>query len=322
MNSLKLMVGFGLVATFGISLATGVREDEEKFAGAVGRLSQNYMMRGDVSNFLFRIDEAFYSVRYVTPDTTAIAVKGSKLMVVKYTVLNQDNHPVEFSPSTVAFSAKGSDRQYSVSSAPLHMLGKDTDEIHPGRSRTETIWFEVPANEKEIRLNVRVGSSPELGYDLRNQVKLAHGHYVDAKTKEVVDEVDAKLKDVVPVGAFDASVLGIETATGQILDGFMPGNGERFYIVTVKLTNATKNSLSLETFSLWPELYDRDGGIIEWSRVMMGSKSNGRYSAVLDGAKSEVVRYLFKPKANQIANDVKLIDSTASRRALHVRFGS
>jgi hypothetical protein len=321
------MKGIGLVLSSALICGTAVisspsraAAEEERFAGAVGRVARNYLMHGEVSTFLFRLDDAYFTTRYVSGSETAVASRGEKLMVLRYTVLNQDNHKVEYGPNTVQFAAKGKDRAYTISSAPMDLIGRDNDEIAPGASKTDIVWFEVPSSEQEMRLNVRVGSSAELGYDLRSQVRPPTGPYVDDKSKVVLDEIEVRPNQLAPIGLYDAAVESITPQRGQILDGFLPGSGDVFYLVQVRYTNQTHQPLSLETYSITPELLDKDGKQIEWTRAMVGAKSSQHYASVLAPGKSDVVRYVFRPKAGQVADFVRLYDTTSGRRSLCVKF--
>ena len=319
MNGFRIVMG-GLLLAGNFLVPTAARAaEEERFAGAVGRVARNYLMRGEVSTFLFRLDDAYFTTRYISPNETAVAARGNKLMVLRYSVLNQDNHPVEFGPTTVQFAAKGKDRGYTVSSAPMELIGRDNRELSPGASKAGIVWFEVPSNEADMRLNVRVGSSPELGFDLRSQVRPATGPFVDEKTGGILDELEVIAKHAAPVGLFDATVESVAMRTGQILDGFLPGIGDPYYIVQVKLVNQTRQPLSLETFSITPELYDQQGNLIEWTRAMVSLKSPKFYSTVLNSGQSDVVQYVFHPKSGQVAKCVKLFDTTSGRRSICVK---
>jgi len=319
MNAIRVVIG-GLLLAGNFMVPTAARAaEEERFAGAVGRVARNYLMRGEVSTFLFRLDDAYFTTRYIAPNETAVASRGNKLMVLRYSVLNQDNHSVEFGPTTVQFAAKGKERAYTVCCAPMELVGQDNGELPPGSSKAGIVWFEVPSAEADMRLNVRVGSSPELGFDLRSQVRAAKGAFVDDKTGGILDELEVGTKQAAPVGLFDATVESVSVRNGQILDGFLPGSGDPYCLVQVKLVNQTRQPLSLETFSVTPELYDQQGKLIEWTRTMISPKSPKDYSTVLNSGQSDVVQYVFRPKSGQVARCVKLFDTTSGRRSICVK---
>jgi len=300
------------------SAAFAIDNKTTRGGGFVAAPGVAYPVTGSVSRFVFRLDEATYAVRHVTPDQFAFASLGHKLLILKYTLKNAESHALDYTAGAVRVQVLGMQNEtYTGANAALRFLDGPRS-LKPGEAVTETVVLEIPGALATPRLVARIGGA-ELKYDLTGRVKPLSGPFAGANGSVSVDEHEAAKGQKTPLGAFDLKLVSIESTREAPEPSLQLGTGEQFAIATVELTNATRQPQAVSYASVTPEMTAADGTKVEWTRMFLGNKAGDPLRENLGGRRTIVGRFVFKVKSGQRPAELRLFDAVSGRRSILIR---
>lgn len=276
--------------------------------GFVGRQSS------DAGELRVTVDEATFAIRHLQKDRWAVATRGNKLLVLKYTVRNPGNYPLEYSQETVALSLIRDGKRTSLSmSSPNALSTLPFMQIPARGSVQDSVTIEVPNDETASEVELRIGNTRNK-LDLRNRVRTDFGPFlsVDGKAK---DDVFGAYNERMPLGTWDVAIQSIQPATGRIHFNVVPSAEQSVFVVTLQATNVVNETQVLDASAFTAELTTEDGDKVRWGRMVLHAKDAEYLEQPVKPNGRTTGRYVFYvPKGERVAK-VTFIDPSSGRTA-------
>jgi hypothetical protein len=265
-----------------------------------------------VLGFEVKVSEASFTVRHQYGQGWALAPKGAKLLVLKYTVKNTSPTPLEYSRESVSIAIRrgNGDRQISIS-APARLVDSAVMELGPGKSVEDTTWLEVPNGEESPKVVVRMnGSERTLPIPVKIENQL--GVFGKPGTLVALDEVETTKTENLRVGAwnFGLGKVNYSERAPSFRVQAPPLHG--YANVPVKFENPLRSSQALSNYALNWEGICTGGKVAKWSRTLLNAKGEPFEAEVPAGRASSAQLVFFVPTKERILA-IRAIDPSSGR---------
>jgi hypothetical protein len=269
------------------------------------------------AHFSFRLDDARCTLRYADRQNQAIARRGRKLLVLRYTVTNRESHTVSYTPDLVHFDVLTAGGGTSKVTVPPSITRDMKRELGGGASATETVWMEVPSEERAPKLQARVAGSAPLRFELESFLKPMKEPFVAADGFTVQDELAVRTGQRVPISSFDVTVgqLSWESVKAPTL---VPASGDRVLVATLTIDNRSPYPVRISQGVLVPELQMAGGDVVRPEYALLERTEDELAKTIVEPGKTTVVRCAMMVKADEKPAAVRLSDMIAAGRTVIV----
>jgi hypothetical protein len=291
-------------------------------AGVEGKIGQTYTLGTD-NHINFTLTSAEYTLERVNIDTHTYAPSANeKLLVLRYTVHNPNKTERRYYWSTLEFTAvdaMNQNREF-VQNAGSHETGEALEiDLKPAQKVEGYTVIKVPAKGVVPKLIVKPESGGVIRYDLRGVAKPLTSPFADPSDKTgatALTEIPAQIGQYYPLHNFDIKVL--ETGYADALGETVPEEGQRFFVATVSIRNATKNEQRFYWATFKPTLIDADGEEVEWPQSLFKATRNEAAEGTLKPGQEYKARVYFPLPKNVAAKTLTLAEDESHSYAFDV----
>jgi hypothetical protein len=295
---MKVRVGCGVLT---VAMLSGYAVPERR------RLEDN-----DALGFELKVNAAAFTVRHQYGNGWALAPKGAKLLILKYTVKNTSPTPLEYSRESVSIAVRrgNGERQISIS-APARLMDTAELELAPGKTLEDMTWLEVPNDDENPNVVVRMnGSERPLPIPVKIENQL--GVFGKPGTLVAVDEVETTKAENLRVGAWNFGIGKVSYSDRTPSYRVQAPPLHAYGSVAVKFENPLRSSQALSSYALNWEGICSDGKVAKWSRTLLNAKGEPLETEVPAGRASSAQLVFFVPAKEKI-QAIRAIDPSSGR---------
>lgn len=263
----------------------------------------------------FHLKGAFYALRDLSKNSSSVAERGSKLLVIHYSLSNDNAYPIEFRTDSVSMTvvSKGGS-QYTADSAAL--VFKDGRELPAGAEVDSTTFVEIGSDVLSPKLEVKVGENGSITADL-SRLPIHNSAFVQPGSGAIADEIKVKPGTPFDLGLLDVKVQDILPTGGPGATRIAAGFGEHILGVKLQIKNVTSESLDLSDGCLYGEIVGASFAKAAFDRVAFGPTGEADQVVLKPGRTTHAVLFF------RVSNDLKpklvrVTDTLATKRSFVV----
>ena len=279
-----------LVSLSVLSLPVASRAQTKPLAGTVGTIG----VPARVGKFQFVLTGASFATRVDHTDT-AIADKGKKFLVLRYTLQNPGTQELGLDWAQVRFTVVGADNANHENAelvlnpetmSPLNL------QLKPAQKVPCVTFVEVPATDPVPKLIVQNESAPVVRYDLKGKIKKFTGLFAAPDGVTALDAGVAKLAQKVDLGYFDFVVEKVEESAAA-LGEVAPEDGKKLVVVQVAFTNPGKMARSLDWSVYALSMKDANNEPVDFLQTLLRAVGNTVLTAEVNPGETVRGRLIF-----------------------------
>jgi hypothetical protein len=263
----------------------------------------------------FHLKGAFYALRDLSKNSSSVAQRGSKLLVIHYTLSNDNAYPIDFRSDSVSMTVVvKSGSQYTADSAAL--VFKDGRELPVGGEIDSTTFVEIGSDVVSPKLKVRVGENDSITADLSG-LPLHGSAFVQPGTGTIFDEIKVKPGTSFDLGLLDVKVQEILPTGGPGAARIAAGFGEHILGVRLQIKNVTSESLDLSDGCLFGEIVGASFAKAAFDRVAFGPGGEADQVVLKPGSTTHAILF-FRVSNDLKPKSVRVTDTLATKRSFVV----
>jgi hypothetical protein len=286
-----------------------------------------YTVQASTVQYRFRLDSATFAVEYGEKDHPLFAPRGSKLLVLKYTLSNPGGWDLSVPPGLVRFGIfKKGERFQDLNGSRALTFSSNVASLPKGRARTETAYLEVPSSVEAPILLAQVGGSDFLPFDLSGKVGRLTGPFAAGDGLQAVDDATVSLGQKISTGSLELSVDKVSTQSAGIpvisIEGYPltpiePAYEERLLVVSVSVKNRLKYPLQMQSV-VSAQVKDVSGVTGPIPAATLIGATNTAVNGLLKPGDVTGLRLVFKLPASFVPDNLTLFDEVGGRRGVVV----
>lgn len=272
--------------------------------GDNGKIGQVYTLRKG-SPLYFRLNSAAYTVGQVrVGDRTYWPEANQKLLLLNFSLQNPQKDELLVRWDALKFTvvdATNVNHECDADWGDTLTKGKLEMSLKPSQRIEAYTVIPVPAKGSVPKLMVLPPGDNDgniLRYDLRDQVQplqVPVADPADPSGATALEVVPAQLNTPYSLGDFDVTVEKGEYVT-TALDRDPPGDGEKYYVVTLLCHNKSMNEPVLRFDTFVAKLLDADGQELDYQNMIGGTGNRAYEQSVKPDAEARVRIYFAVPK--------------------------
>ncbi|MDX2066542.1 MAG: hypothetical protein SFX74_12455 [Fimbriimonadaceae bacterium] len=263
-----------------------------------------------------QIDSARFAVLHEYEDGWALAPKGMKLLILRYTVSNRANYPVEYSRESVSLAVTESSGLLTSSLSPAGLAENHFLDLRPGQSASDTIWIEVPAAMRDPRVRLRAGQS-DTTTAIGKLIRPERGSYFAPDGYTVMDELPGKIGQPTAFGTWTLRVNAVENDVPSKSHLIVKATKHRLMSFSLEFANAIRTDQIFDASALNAILVGADGKTINWNRFLLNAEGTDTITSTIRRGKRANARIYFSLPPGFEAASLRMEDPSSGRTVIY-----
>lgn len=249
-------------------------------------------------------------------DGWALAPKGMKLLILRYTVTNRADYSVEYSRESVSVAVSEPSGLLTSSLSPAGLADAHFLDLRPGQSASDTIWIEVPAALRDPKVRLRAGQT-DTTTTIGKMIRPEKGNYFAPDGYTVMDEFIGSVGQSAPFGTWSLRLNAIENDASSKSHLIVKAAKHRLISIGVEMTNVIRADQVFDASALNAMLVGRDGKTINWNRFLLNPSGTDTITATIRRGKRGTGRIYFSIPPGFDATTLRVEDPSSGRTVIY-----